>query len=206
MGEQDPSDDEDDTALVDVDGVLTCYAAVASPVNVTAPTVDALAVKRRAAKVRHLTTPTGVVQLDVPRNYREAMLHRRAPQLWAAMIREMGAQWECKSHQLVPRTDDMVVLPLGWVYDFKLKDDDVLDKARLIGLGNHAAPELHYFEKTAQVARSSSVRIVCAYAAQYDLTLTAGDVPTAFLQSFLHNVIIYSEQVPGFEQPGPNGE
>ena len=36
--------------------------------------------------------------------------------------------------------------------------------------------------------------------------LTCGDVPTAYLQAKLHDVIVYSEQPPGFEEPGPNGE
>jgi hypothetical protein len=123
------------------------------------------------------------------------------------MISEMHSQIDTKSHYLVPRPKDGTFIhTLGWVYDFKLKEGVVVDKARLIGHGNKSVDGTHFFDKTAQVARASSVRIIGAYAAQYNLTLTAGDVPTAYLQSYLHNVIILSEQAPGFEVPGPNGE
>ena len=119
----------------------------------------------------------------------------------------MHSQLDTKSHYLVPRpTDGTFVHTLGWVYDFKLKEGAVVDKARLVGHGHKSVLGTHFFDKTAQVARASSVRTICAYAAQYNLTLTAGDVPTAYLQSFLHNVVILSEQPPGFEVPGPNGE
>lgn len=84
--------------------------------------------------------------------------------------------------------------------------DGVVDQARLIGHGNKSVDGTHFFDMTAQVERASSVRTIISYAAQYNLTLTAGDVPTAFLQSYIHNVIILSEQAPGFEVPGPNGE
>ena len=116
---------------------------------------------------------------------------------------------ETKSHYLVPRPapgDETFIHTLGWVYNFKLKDGVVVDKARLIGHGNKSVDGTHFFDKTAQVARASSVRTIGSYAAQYNLELTAGDVPTAFLQSYIHNVIILSEQAPGFEVPGPNGE
>ena len=170
--------------------------------------VDVLATaKRLDAKIKHFQLDDGWVALDVPRNYPEAMRHHRAPHLWQAMITEMHSQLDTKSHYLVPRpTDGTFVHTLGWVYDFKLKEGVVVDKARLVGHGNHSVLGTHFFDKTAQVARASSVRIICAYAAQYNLTLTAGDVPTAYLQSFLHNVVILSEQAPGFEVPGPNGE
>ena len=202
--ELDPEDALDATAVAHVEGCPFLYECFADPVPATPSAFASSA--RRAAKIRFFNLPSGVVQLEVPRNYNEAMRHRRAPQLWQAMIREMHAQYDCKSHHLVHRTPDMQPLPLAWVYDFKLKDGDVFDKARLIGWGNLSTENVHFFEKTSQVARCSSVRVCCAYAAQYNLTLTTGDVPTAYLQSYLHNVIVYSEQAPGFEQPGPNGE
>ena len=74
-------------------------------------------------------------------------------------------------------TDGTFVHTLGWVYDFKLKDGVVVDKARLVGHGNKSVLGTHFFDKTAQVARASSVRTICAYAAQYNLVLTAADAP-----------------------------
>ena len=37
---------------------------------------------------------------------------------------------------------------LGWVYDFKLKDGVVVDKARLVGHGNKSVLGTHFFDKT----------------------------------------------------------
>ena len=196
----DPEDDEDRLTWVMLGGIPFPY-------DLAFCDVDVLAAKRLEAKIKHFQLDDGWVALDVPRNYPEAMRHRRSPQLWQAMINEMHSQLDTKSHYLVPRpTDDTFVHTLGWVYDFKLKNGVIADKARLVGHGNNSVLGTHFFDKTAQVARASSVRTICAYAAQYNLTLTAGDVPTAYLQSFLHNVIILSEQAPGFEVPGPNGE
>jgi hypothetical protein len=198
--EMDPEDVEDRLSWVTLGGIPVPY-------DLAFCDVDALAAKSVEAKIKHFQLDDGWVALDVPRNYPEAMRHRRAPQLWQAMINEMHSQLDTKSHYLVPRpTDGTFVHTLGWVYDFKLKDGVVVDKARLVGHGNKSVLGTHFFDKTAQVARASSVRTICAYAAQYNLVLTAGDVPTAYLQSFLHNVIILSEQPPGFEVPGPNGE
>ena len=204
--DQDPEDEEDRLACVTVGGFSVTYEGfcdLSSHLSV----VDALAAKRVDAKIKHFQLEDGWIALDVPRNYSEAMRHRRAPHLWQAMISEMHSQMDTKSHYLVPRPEDGTFIhTLGWVYDFKLKEGVVVDKARLIGHGNKSVDGTHFFDKTAQVARASSVRIIGAYAAQYNLTLTAGDVPTAYLQSYLHNVIILSEQAPGFEVPGPNGE
>ena len=198
---EDFEDDEDRLACIMLGGIPFPYDLAFCDVDVLATA------KRLDAKIKHFQLDDGWVALDVPRNYPEAMRHHRAPHLWQAMITEMHSQLDTKSHYLVPRpTDGTFVHTLGWVYDFKLKEGVVVDKARLVGHGNHSVLGTHFFDKTAQVARASSVRIICAYAAQYNLTLTAGDVPTAYLQSFLHNVVILSEQAPGFEVPGPNGE
>jgi hypothetical protein len=187
----DPEDDEDRLTWVTLGGIPFPYDLAFCDLSDCDPEFYVLAAKRLEAKVKHFQLDDGWVALDVPRNYPEAMRHRRSPQLWQAMINEMHSQLDTKSHYLVPRpTDDTFVHTLGWVYDFKLKDGAIADKARLIGHGNNSVLGTHFFDKTAQVARASSVRTICAYAAQYNLTLTAGDVPTAYLQSFLHNVII----------------
>ena len=200
LSSMDPEDVEDRLSWVTIGGIPVPY-------DLAFCDVDALAARNIEAKIKHFQLDDGWVALDVPRNYPEAMRHRRSPQLWQAMINEMHSQLDTKSHYLVPRpTDGTFVHTLGWVYDFKLKEGAVVDKARLVGHGHKSVLGTHFFDKTAQVARASSVRTICAYAAQYNLTLTAGDVPTAYLQSFLHNVVILSEQPPGFEVPGPNGE
>eukprot|EP00966_Prymnesium_polylepis_P261688 6045249-Prymnesium_polylepis.1 len=64
----------------------------------------------------------------------------------------------------------------------------------------------HFFAKYAGVVRTSSARTIMAYSAQFDLMLTVGDVPTAYLNANIHDVIILSEQPPCFDVKGPNGE
>ena len=205
-GEVDPDELESYFACVDYDGCPIWYESCVA----TFPSARASAAQKEA-KVRFFETPQGVHRLEVPRGYSEAMRHERAPQLFDAMCREMSAQWEKSTHHLVKRSDfpGAVVLPLGWVYDFKVAEtqrDGILDKARLIGYGNYSEAGKHFFDKAAGVARASSLRTEMAFASQYDLTLTAGDVPTAYLNAMIHDVIILSEQPPGFERPGPSGE
>eukprot|EP00900_Chrysochromulina_parva_P019055 jgi/Chrpa1/27150/Chrysochromulina_OHIO_Genome00028068-RA len=172
----DPEDDEDRLTWVTLGGIPVPYDLAFCDLADCDPEFYVLAAKRLEAKVKHFQLDDGWVALDVPRNYPEAMRHRRSPQLWQAMINEMHSQLDTKSHYLVPRpTDDTFVHTLGWVYDFKLKEGAIADKARLIGHGNNSVLGTHFFDKTAQVARASSVRTICAYAAQYNLTLTAGD-------------------------------
>ena len=79
--ELDPEDGEDRLACVTVGGGSVAYEGfcdLSSPLS----DVDALAAKRVDAKTKHFQLEDGWVALDVPRNYSEAMRHRRAPQLW----------------------------------------------------------------------------------------------------------------------------
>jgi len=204
-GEVDLDDAESYASVVDVDGVRVTYESCVAPF----PSVFAAA--SREAKVRFFETAQGVRRIEVPRHYREAMQHQRAPTLWDAMCREMSAQRERSTYTLVPRSafPDEDVLPLGWVYDLKVSEtspDGILDKARLIGRGNYSVWGKHFFEAFAGVARLSSFRTTLAYAAQRALFLTTGDVPTAYLNATIYDAIVLSEQPPGFEEVGPNGE
>ena len=121
--ELDPEDGEDRLACVTVGGGSVAYEGfcdLSSPLS----DVDALAAKRVDAKTKHFQLEDGWVALDVPRNYSEAMRHRRAPQLWQADGTEMHSQMETKSHYLVPRPapgDETFIHTLGWVYDFSIR-------------------------------------------------------------------------------------
>jgi len=192
-------------AAADVNGFSvayeTCFPQDVHPVNRS----EVHAAKQR---VRYFDGPQGVRRIEVPLNYRAAMSHERAAQYWDAMCREMSAQKDKTTYTLVERSKfpDVPVYPLGWVYDNKVAEtcpDGILDKARLIGRGDYMT---EFFEIFAGVARSASIRCTLAYASQLSMVLMAGDVPTAYLNASIYDVIVLSEQPPGFEVPGPNGQ
>ena len=122
------------------------------------------------------------------------------------MLSEWESQTECRTFMPVPADDpalaDVIVIPLGWVYDIKvntLTNALIKYKARLIARGNHSLPDIHFYETYSGVVRMSTVRLLLALAAANSWELTSADVPTAYLQSWLHDVVVYCSWPPGFE-------
>ena len=168
-----------------------------------------LARGRREQKVRFVAEANGMVRKLVPRDHIEAQRSPDWPHYWAAMLREMDSQTECRTFQYIernhPSLEGVTLIPLGWVYDCKvdtLTNTLLKYKARLIARGNHAHEFEHYFDRYAGVVRMSTVRLLLALAAQHSWHLTSGDIPTAYLQSWIHDVALYCELPPMFGQPG----
>ena len=67
------------------------------------------------------------------------------------LLRAHGAaECECEfegARDTFAAEDGTFVHTLGWVYDFKLKDGVVVDKARLVGHGNKSVLGTHFFDK-----------------------------------------------------------
>ena len=91
--------------------------------------------------------------------------------------------------------------PLGykWIFKRKLKDDGTIDKykARLVVKGFRQKEGLDYFDTYSPVTRITSIRLLIALAAMYDLQIHQMDVKTAFLNGELEEEI-YMEQPEGF--------
>ena len=84
-----------------------------------------------------------------------------------------------------------------------MKRDGTIDKykARLIVKGYKQKEGLDYFETFSPVTRITSIRILIALAAVYDLKIDQMDVKTTFLNGELEEEI-YMEQPEGFIVPG----
>ena len=73
-------------------------------------------------------------------------------------------------------------------------------KARLVAKGYSQRKGIDYDEVFSPVVRHTSIRIILALVASYDLELEQLDVKTAFLHGDLEEVI-FMEQPEGFKQP-----
>ena len=117
-----------------------------------------------------------------------------------------NSKWNCAMEEEIQslqnkKTWDLVPLPQGsraigckWV--FKVKDDGRY-KARLVAKGFSQRKGLEYDEIFAPVVRQTSIRILLAIVAAYDLELEQLDVKTAFLHGDLEETI-YMKQPEGF--------
>ncbi|PHU29579.1 DNA (cytosine-5)-methyltransferase 3 [Capsicum chinense] len=95
--------------------------------------------------------------------------------------------------------------PLGskWIFKRKMKADDTIDKykARLVVEGFKQKEGLDYFDTYSPVIGITSLRILIALAAIYDLQIHQIDVKIAFLNGELEEEI-YIEKPDGFVVPG----
>ncbi|KAL0417835.1 UNVERIFIED_CONTAM: Retrovirus-related Pol polyprotein from transposon TNT 1-94 [Sesamum radiatum] len=95
--------------------------------------------------------------------------------------------------------------PLGckWILKRKYKADGSIDKykARLVAKGFKQKEGLDFFDTYSPVTRITSIRVLIAVAALYDLEIHQMDVKTAFLNGELDEEI-YMEQPEGFVVPG----
>ena len=108
------------------------------------------------------------------------------------------------------KTWKLVDLPLGcktigckWVLRKKFKSDGTVDKykARLVAKGYKQKEDLDFFDTFSPVTRVTSIRLLIAVAAIYDLQIHQMDVKTAFLNEDLDEEI-YMDQPEGFIKPG----
>ncbi|KAL0342471.1 UNVERIFIED_CONTAM: Retrovirus-related Pol polyprotein from transposon TNT 1-94 [Sesamum calycinum] len=90
-----------------------------------------------------------------------------------------------------------------WILKRKYKADGSIDKykARLVAKGFKQKEGLDFFDTYSPVTRITSIRVLIAVAALYDLEIHQMDVKTAFLNGELDEEI-YMEQPEGFVVPG----
>ena len=94
--------------------------------------------------------------------------------------------------------------PLGykWIFKRKMKPEGSIDKykARLVVKGNRQTEGVDYFDTYSLVTKITSIQMLIAIAALYNLEIHQIDVKTAFLNVDL-NEKIYIEQPEGFVVP-----
>ncbi|GKC14326.1 zinc finger, CCHC-type containing protein, partial [Tanacetum coccineum] len=121
-----------------------------------------------------------------PRTYNEAMQSRDSAFWKEAIDDEIG----CK--------------PLGcrWIFKRKMKVDGTIDKfkARLVIQGFKQKERIDYFDTYAPVARITTIRLLLALAAIYNLVIHQMDVKIAFFNGDLEEEV-YMKQPEGFVMP-----
>ncbi|GJU59350.1 zinc finger, CCHC-type containing protein [Tanacetum coccineum] len=95
--------------------------------------------------------------------------------------------------------------PLGckWIFKRKIKVDGTIDKfkAILVIQGFRQNERIDYFDTYAPVARISTIRLLIALVATYNLVIHQMDVNTTFLNGNLEEEV-YMKQPKGFIVPG----
>ena len=90
-----------------------------------------------------------------------------------------------KSHdvyELVPRTNDMRTLKLGWVLHRKFQIGLFeRNKGRLVARGNHQCPGIDYGELFSPVMHLESLRTILALVAVRNLDVIQFDITSAYL-------------------------
>ena len=192
--EDDLSDGEAGTATAVVGGHVCAYKAC---------------VKR---KVKFSVDGDVTRRHDIPNGLDEAMCHEDAQLLWEAVLREHGAQIDCKTWEERDAREcyEEGGVPIGcqWVFDAKIDNTSralVMWKARLVARGDQMRFSRDFFETYAGVCRISSLRVFFALAAMWALVLTGADVSTAYLHAPLRDARVWMQPPRGFPQTFPDG-
>ena len=138
-----------------------------------------------------------------PVTFKEAMSTPEAP-LWEEAINsEIESILHNHTWELVDLTPGCKPLGHKWIFKKKMRADGSINKykARLVVKGYKQTVGLDYFDTYAPVSRKTSIRLIIAFAAFYDLEIHQMDVKTAFLNGDLEEEI-YMEQPEGFVVPG----
>ena len=99
-----------------------------------------------------------------------------------------------------PPEGSQYIVGCKWAYKRKPHHNGQLYKARLVAKGYSQVMGVNYEETFAPVVRLSTIRLLFAIAAVYDLEVMHYDVNSAFLQGKLHQKV-YTYQPEGFIIP-----
>ncbi|KAL0283992.1 UNVERIFIED_CONTAM: Retrovirus-related Pol polyprotein from transposon TNT 1-94 [Sesamum angustifolium] len=138
-----------------------------------------------------------------PRTINEALSSPEAPFWKEAINSEIESIMQNHTWELVDVPSGSKPLGCKWILKKKYKADGSIDKykARLVAKGFKQKEGLDFFDTYSPVTRITSIRVLIAVAALYDLEIHQMDVKTAFLNGELDEEI-YMEQPEGFVVPG----
>ena len=162
---------------------------------------------RRSKRARKETTfgPDFVTFMieGEPATFKQAMSSPEAQYWEEAINNEVESILQNHTWELVDLPPGCKPLGHKWIFKRKRKLDGTIEKykARLVVKGFRQTEGVDYFDTYAPVSRKTSIRIVIALAALFDLEIHQMDVKTAFLNGELEEEI-YMEQPEGFVVPG----
>ena len=120
-----------------------------------------------------------------------------------AMNDEIDSLISNKTWKLVDIPPSCKTIGCKWVLRKKLKPDGTIDKfkTRLVAKGFKQKIDVDFFDTFSPVTRITSIRLLIAVAAIYDLKIHQIDVKTTFLNGDLGEEI-YMDQLEGFVEFG----
>ena len=139
-----------------------------------------------------------------PKNYSEAISSEDSTKWIAAMQEEVVSLLKNETWELVKLAEGKRVISCKWI--FKRKEgipgvESTRNKARFVVRGFDQEKGIDFNEVFSPVVRHTSIHILLALVALYDLEMEQLDVKTAFLHGNLEEEI-YIQQPEGFVVPG----
>ncbi|CAL8139429.1 unnamed protein product [Prunus armeniaca] len=134
----------------------------------------------------------------IPSAYKEAVKSSESVEWKKSMDEEMKSLHKNETWKLVQLPKGKKAIGCKWVYMESLEKDNIRFKARLIAKSYAHNEGIDYNEVFSHVVKHSSIRILLALVAQFDLELAQIDVKTAFLHGDLEKEI-YMSQPEGFK-------
>jgi hypothetical protein len=124
-----------------------------------------------------------------PRNYHEFLKHPRRNDLQLAMDEEFtsliaNSTWRTATAEEIA---DHEVIPAQWVWAYKgdAQGYHTKDKARMVACGNKQQESIWYREVYSYVVRTTTLRVLLALVAYFNLECEQIDMITAYLNAYL---------------------
>nr|GEW23088.1 hypothetical protein [Tanacetum cinerariifolium] len=132
-----------------------------------------------------------------PRTYNEAMQSRDSTFRKEAIDDEIGFIMENNTWYLSDLPSGCKPLGCKWIFKRKMKVNGIVDKfkARLVIQGFRQKEGIDYFDTYAPVARITTIRLLLALAAIYNLVIHKMDVKTTFLNGKPVDQLEYSRAI-----------